>query len=318
MERGIRALTIVWMLGLCLVAGPLGAAETYKIGAALPLTGPAQFLGEAEREAMNMAIDQINGQGGVNGQQLEVLYVDTKADVNTAISVVEKFINRDRVPVIITTDSNSAVGTMDITERAKVIHLSVARADVFTAKGYRYCFRNQPTNQMLMEQYMRDLVEQLGTKKLAILVANYPYGLSALDGLKKARLASIEIVYENHFPMETADFTPYLTAIKGSGADTLVLICVERHAIGVVSVSGNWGWIRAGSGWPVTIMWWKRRCWMRWVKRPTECLPSSCTIAPSTRPPRISTRLSAPSTARSPAASCMRLGTRTSMPSTTG
>lgn len=222
-------------LSLAFSAVPVSAADTYKIGAALPLTGPAQFLGDAERETMNMAVDQINAAGGVNGQKLEVIYMDTKADVNTAQSVVEKLINKNNVPVIITTDSNSAVGTMDITERSQVVQLSVARADVFTAKGYTYCFRNQPTNQMLMNQYMQDLKKHLNTKKLAILVANYPYGLSALDGLKKAKLSEIDIVYENKFPMEASDFTPYLTAIKGSGADTIVLVCVERHAIGVVT-----------------------------------------------------------------------------------
>ncbi len=235
----MKKLAILLVISLSLVfasaVAPVLAADTYKIGAALPLTGPAQFLGEAERETMNMAVDQINGAGGVNGQMLEVIYMDTKADVNTAQSVVEKLINKNNVPVIITTDSNSAVGTMDITERAQVVHLSVARADIFTAKGYTYCFRNQPTNQMLMTQYMQDLKKHLNTKKLAILVANYPYGLSALDGLKKAKLDDVDIVYENKFPMETSDFTPYLTAIKGSGADTIVLVCVERHAIGVVT-----------------------------------------------------------------------------------
>ncbi len=228
---------ILFMALVVLMAlnGGAMAADTYKIGAAFPMTGPAQFLGEAERETMNMAVDQINAQGGVNGEKLEVVYMDTKGDVNTAISVVEKFINKDNIPVIITTDSNSAMGTMDITERAKVLHLSVARADGFTAKGYQFCFRNQPTNQMLMDQYMQDLKSQLKTQKVAILVANYPYGLSALEGLKKAKLPDIEIVYENNFPMEAADFTPYLTAIKGSGADTIVLICVERHAIGAIT-----------------------------------------------------------------------------------
>lgn len=246
----MKKLVILLVLSLsCCLAFPSAqvlAADTYKIGAALPLTGPAQFLGEAERETMNMAVDQINAAGGVNGQMLEVIYMDTKADVNTAQSVVEKLINKNNVPVIITTDSNSAVGTMDITERAQVVHLSVARADAFTAKGYGYCFRNQPTNQMLMDQYMQDLKNHLNTKKLAILVANYPYGLSALDGLKKAKLADIDIVYENKFPMETADFTPYLTSIKGSGADTIVLICVERHAIGVVTKFKELGLDKAG------------------------------------------------------------------------
>jgi branched-chain amino acid transport system substrate-binding protein len=217
------------------ITSPLPAADTYKIGAALPLTGPAQFLGEAEREAMNMAVDEINKKGGVNGQQLEVIYIDTKADVNTALSVVEKLMGLYKVPVIITTDSNSALATMDNTEKAKVLHLTVARADTFTEKGYKYCFRNQPTNQMLMEQYMKDMARQLNTKKLAILVANYPYGLSALDGLKKFKLPSVDIVHENKFPMEATDFTPYLTPIKGSGADTIALICVEKQAIGVVT-----------------------------------------------------------------------------------
>jgi len=234
--KKIAVLLIVGLsLGVAFPGAPAWAADTYKIGAALPLTGPAQFLGEAERETMNMAAEQINAGGGVNGQSLEIIYMDTKADVNTAQSVVEKLISRDMVPVIVTTDSNSAMGTMDATERAQVVHLSVARADGFTAKGYQYCFRNQPTNQMLMDQYMQDLKNHLNTKKLAILVANYPYGLSALDGLKKAKLPEIEIVYENKFPMEASDFTPYLTSIKGSGADTIVLVCVEQHAIGVVT-----------------------------------------------------------------------------------
>ncbi len=235
MKKSVSILVVCLITLSLAFTGNVIAADTYKIGAALPLTGPAQFLGEAERQTMDMAVEQINSTGGVNGQQLEIIYMDTKADVNTAISVVEKLINKNNVPTIITTDSNSAVGTMDITERAKVVHLSVARADLFTAKGYGYCFRNQPTNQMLMNQYMQDLKVQLGTKKLAILVANYPYGLSALDGLKKAKLPEVDIVYENKFPMETSDFTPYLTSIKGSGADTLVLVCVERHAIGVVT-----------------------------------------------------------------------------------
>jgi branched-chain amino acid transport system substrate-binding protein len=227
----------VLLLGLVALPVPLSAAEPFTIGAALPFTGPAQFLGEAERKAMNMAVEEINAAGGVNGQELEVVYMDTKADVNTAMSVVQKLIYKEDVPVLITTDSNSALATMDLTEQNKVLHLSVARADMFTSKGYTYCFRNQPTNEMLMRAYMRDLAEKLETRKLAVLVANYPYGLSALDGLKKANkeFPGIEIVYANKYPMETTNFTPYLTKIKDSGADTIVTICVERHAISIVT-----------------------------------------------------------------------------------
>src|SRR5512136_1258792 len=131
MKRTFLAVVGVLVALLLGTASPLWAADTYKIGAALPLTGPAQYMGEAEREAMNMAVDEINKQGGVNGQKLEIIYMDTKADVNTALSVVEKLMSLYKVPVIITTDSNSALATMDNTEKAKVLHLTVARADTF-------------------------------------------------------------------------------------------------------------------------------------------------------------------------------------------
>lgn len=235
MRNGMKGFWVCVMLVCAGLVSPALAADTYKIGAALPLTGPAQFFGEAERLAMDLAVEEINGKGGVNGQNLEIIYMDTKAEVNTAMSVVEKLISQYKIPVIVTTDSNSALGTMDITEKAKVVHLSVARADLFTKKGYTYCFRNQPTNDQLMEQFPKDLAAHVGTKKLAILVANYPYGLSALDALEKYKIPAIQTVYSNKFPMEAADFTPYLTAIKGSGADTLLTILMERHAIGIIT-----------------------------------------------------------------------------------
>ncbi len=235
MKGMLKVFGIIGLLVSLVTGVPAFAQETYKIGAALPLTGPAQFFGEAERVAMDLAVEEINGKGGVNGQKLEIIYMDTKAEVNTAMSVTEKLISQYKIPVIVTTDSNSALGTMDITEKAKVVQLSVARADLFTQKGYTYCFRNQPTNDLLMEQFPKDLAANVGTKKLAILVANYPYGLSALDALEKYKIPSIQTVYSNKFPMETADFTPYLTAIKGSGADTLLTILTERHAIGIIT-----------------------------------------------------------------------------------
>jgi branched-chain amino acid transport system substrate-binding protein len=234
--RKLIIISLVFLMLVCMGFFTLArSADTYKIGAAFPLTGPAQFFGDAERLAMDLALEEINAKGGVNGQKLEIVYMDTKAEVNQAMSVVEKLISQYNVPVIVTTDSNSALGTMDITEKAKVVHISVARADLFTKKGYSYCFRNQPTNELLMEQFLKDLSTKLHTKKLAILVANYPYGLSALDALEKFKIPSIEVVYSNKFPMETADFTPYLTAVKGSGADTLLTILTERHAIGIIT-----------------------------------------------------------------------------------
>ena len=68
-----------------------------QIGAALALTGDAATWGEAERNGINLALKEINANGGINGRNLELATEDTKSSSKDSVSAVQKLINFDNV-----------------------------------------------------------------------------------------------------------------------------------------------------------------------------------------------------------------------------
>ncbi len=66
---------------LLLPTGPL-AAETIKVGILLPLSGSLEYFGEMEKQSFDLALEEINRGGGINGRKLDFIYQDTKGDVD--------------------------------------------------------------------------------------------------------------------------------------------------------------------------------------------------------------------------------------------
>src|SRR5690554_2302783 len=69
------------------------AAETLKIGAVLPMTGPAAVFGEKFQQAYTMAVEEINAAGGVNGKKLELLIEDSQEKPQIGKTATEKLIS---------------------------------------------------------------------------------------------------------------------------------------------------------------------------------------------------------------------------------
>ena len=75
--------------------------STIKIGAALALTGDASTWGEAEMNGINLAVNQINAAGGVNGKKIEIVTEDSKSTSKDSISAVQKLTSFDGLKYII-------------------------------------------------------------------------------------------------------------------------------------------------------------------------------------------------------------------------
>jgi branched-chain amino acid transport system substrate-binding protein len=76
------------------------AAEAIKVGVILPLTGKQAKFGEIEKQSFEMAAEEINAKGGVNGKKVELLIEDTQGKPDVARSAVEKLISQDKVVII--------------------------------------------------------------------------------------------------------------------------------------------------------------------------------------------------------------------------
>ena len=104
----IKAIVLT-LCALALAAAPARAVEPVRLGAVLSVTGPASFLGEPEKNTIQMEVDKINAAGGVLGRPLEVIILDDETDVNKAVLAVDRLIKKEHVSAILgpTTSGNT-------------------------------------------------------------------------------------------------------------------------------------------------------------------------------------------------------------------
>src|SRR6266404_612420 len=77
------------------------ASDSYKVGVLLPLTGDAATYGEGGRNIFQMATDEINGSGGVNGKKLELIIEDSKCNGQDASNAMQKLVSVDKVQIVL-------------------------------------------------------------------------------------------------------------------------------------------------------------------------------------------------------------------------
>ena len=228
-------------------SGPRTEGSGLRIGAIFPLTGPAAESGIGEKRGLELALEDINAAGGINGQPVELIVYDSKTSGDEARLAGEKLIFQDKVPLIVTTISPECLAIIDLIEENKVVMLTTSRTPSVTGDPqYTYTFRWAPTNETIFPYLAEDLV-RLGTKKIAILNESGPYGTTAAAALAEfAEEQGLEIVYDAKYDRTATDFSSYLTAIKASGADTIFHGGYTADTIAIISEYRAQGLDKAG------------------------------------------------------------------------
>ncbi len=109
--------------------GETRAAEPYRIGSFLAVTGQGSFLGAPALATLRLYVDLLNAQGGVLGRPVKLLDYDVGIDPKTAQTVVQRLIDKDKADILIggsTTGVTMAV--LPIVERAGVPFISLAES----------------------------------------------------------------------------------------------------------------------------------------------------------------------------------------------
>jgi branched-chain amino acid transport system substrate-binding protein len=208
--------------------GPALAKEKppIMIGAVQPLTGPVSIDGLSVVNGIKIAVEKINASGGVLGRQIQMVIEDGKGDPVESVNAVEKLIRRDKVPAIIGCWASSAtLAAMPIVKRNRVpLLVETSTAPMITDQKNEWVFRFTSNNDIdgaLMEKY---LVPKLGFKKAAYLAVNNDWGRSMAKAISSImeKTGGKVLFVEYASPAET-NFTPMLTRIKASEADTLFI-----------------------------------------------------------------------------------------------
>ena len=140
------------------------AADTLKIGAPQPMTGPDAPFGDKFKKAYDLAVEEINAAGGVNGTKIEVIIEDHQAKNPLAATVAEKLITQDKVLVLTGgRASGQAIEIASVAQRLKTPYLvDHPSADMITAKGFEWVFRNNPTGSIYPEAFNKFITEVPG------------------------------------------------------------------------------------------------------------------------------------------------------------
>jgi len=226
--RLITSILILALAALFLTSGCAKApeAEPYVVGGIFSITGPASYLGEPERNTLEMLVAEINAAGGVKGNPLKVVIYDDEGDVTKARLHAEKLLQKDNAVAIIGPSlTHTSMTVLDTTQKMKVPLISCAAGVGITApaKERVWVFKTAQTDQMAVARIYEYLQKQ-GTTKVAILTVSTGFGVSGKEQLTtQAPKYGIGVVAQEVFGEKDTDMTPQLTKLRGTPAQ--VIIC---------------------------------------------------------------------------------------------
>ena len=228
MKKIVVLLMIAFVfVSMCFAGGNQedSSSESIKIGFIGPLTGDYANYGTLCKQAVEMAIDEINANGGINGVEVKLYAEDSEGDSQKALAAMEKLSSSDKVCAIVgpvLTGESFSVAERAQAEGIVMITPSASHKDI-TSVG-DYIFRTTPSDGLQGEVAGKYWYEVLGYRKLAVLYAKNDYSQGLYESMSEAFTADGgKIVAAATFMVGDKDFKTQLTNLKNTDAEAIYI-----------------------------------------------------------------------------------------------
>ncbi len=204
---------------------PAYAQGVIKIGELNSYKAQPAFL-EPYKKGMELAVEEINAAGGVNGKKIELITRDDNANPGDAVRVAEELISREKIDVLAGTFlSNTGLAVTDFAKQKKFFFLAgePLTDKIIWGSGNKYTFRLRPGTHMQAAMLVPEAVK-LKKKRWAIVYPNYEYGQSAVAAFKtllKAAQPDVEFVAEQAPPLGRLDAGSVVQALADAKPDAI-------------------------------------------------------------------------------------------------
>ncbi len=198
-------------------------AQPITIGFIGPLTGDTANLGQNAKAAAEIAVEEVNKTGGVNGRPLAVIYEDGKCNGKDASSAANKLINADNVPVILGgACSGETMAFASAAEQAKRVVLSYCSSAPGVSQAGDYIFRDYPSDLFQGAFGANYAYTTLGKRKVAVLAIKSDWGVGVSKVFKETftKLGGA-VVADEGYDQAVRDLRTQLTKIKAAKPDLL-------------------------------------------------------------------------------------------------
>ena len=213
-RRTLNTLALATLMSITVCAQ---AQNVIKIGEINSYKAQPAFL-EPYKKGMELAVEEINATGGVNGKKIELIIRDDNANPGDAVRAAEELISREKVDVLTGSFlSNIGLALTDFAKQKKFFFLA---AEPLTDKivwqnGNRYTFRLRASTYMQTSMLVPEAAA-MKKKRWAIIYPNYEYGQSAAASFKtllKAAQPDVEFVAEQATPLGRIDSGSVVQAV---------------------------------------------------------------------------------------------------------
>ena len=199
-----------------------GSTTAFKIGVMESLTGPGETYGNVAVQAKNMAVEEINAAGGINGRPLALIVEDSKCSAQDSITAYRKLTDVDGVKIILGTSCSGAMlGAAPLAEEDGVVLFSGLATNPDIANAGDYIFRTA-MNDLQVGIDTGNVLWADGIRSLATITESTDYA----EGVRRTSVDHFEklggqVVAAESYSSEVTDFRSQLSKLISANPDAL-------------------------------------------------------------------------------------------------
>jgi ABC-type branched-subunit amino acid transport system substrate-binding protein len=212
------------MLGLLVPVAACKNSGEIKLGAVLDLSGALAGMGDPISKGVQLAVDQVNAAGGINGNQVRLILEDGKTTPTDALTAIKKLTEVDGVKVIIGPMISSAVlAAGDYVQQHQVLIFSPSATspDIANQAWRTFAFRTAPSDR-LQGKAMAQVAIESGYKKIVVFVMNNSYGTGVADVLTQELAGKATVLKTITYDPTKLDYLTELQQIKDLAPDCVM------------------------------------------------------------------------------------------------
>lgn len=257
MQRSSLSALVIIISTMMLIGGrpfPASAAESLVIGAVNPLTGTNAVQGRDMKRGEELALDEINAAGGINGRLLEIIWEDTESSADKGMKAVRKLVEKDRVPLILGAYSSAvSLPTGQWTNSKKVIQISVASTAPELRNIGPYFFNVIGLDEV-MGIKLAEFALESGAQTYASIVVDNPFGLGietwTAKTIEKAGGQWIEAI---RYKENQADYKPVIKSLFARNPEVVFFTAYGTDAELIMAQAREMG-LKPSKGWYAAYM----------------------------------------------------------------
>lgn len=219
------------------------AQETIKIANIVELSGGGASAGTNFKNGVELAVKEINAQGGILGKKIQTITSDTQTNAGVAKGLTQKAVDDNVFAIFGPVFSGSIMVSMAESRRAEIPNFTGGEAAAITQQGNPYIFRTAFGQAQSFPKIGRYIADVAKVKSLAVIYVNNDFGKGGLDNIKKALAnTGTKITAEISTDSGQVDFSAAVLKAKQSGADALFAYSNEEESARILRELKKQGW----------------------------------------------------------------------------